>query len=137
MRSWAIIAAILIGIGWMVYARSLSPEAQIQKVTDQFVRAAVAGDLAAVEALVAPDAVVSASEWVERYKGLRYFSAQDAGRAPVTKELPNACGLEYMALGSAIRPDHSLQTHMLSFKKVDGKWKVYQSDGVICPNSAR
>lgn len=133
MRSWAIIAAILIAVGWMIYNRSLSPEAQIQKVTDQFMRAAVAGDLAAVEALVAPNAVVSAGEWVERFHGLQYSPV----RAPVTKELPNDCGLQYMALGSAVKQDGLRKTHMLSFKKVDGRWMVYQSEGVICPRSAR
>ncbi len=65
--------AALVVLGALVYRYDFSPAARAQRFAHRFWEAATAGDLQAVEAMVAPDALVSASQWVAENEGLPFL----------------------------------------------------------------
>jgi hypothetical protein len=95
-------------------------------VADQFVQEITTGDVNRVQAMIAPDALVTADQWVARGKGMR------PGTSVASPALENPCGIEMMAVSVLWSPDETPHGFTLLFKRVQGKWLVYQSDGAWC-----
>lgn len=126
-RGLLITGVALLALIVFAYGKWFSPAANVQRAADRFLEAATRGDLAAVASMVAPDAVVSAAQWVDRVKGMTQGGTSLVERAP-----ENPCGIEMMAVSVLRLPDGTPQGVTLLFKLAEGQWRVYQSDGKWC-----
>lgn len=124
------LALILLGVGLLAaiaWRYALSPKIRVQRVADQFWTAVAAGNKATVEGLLAPDAALSADEWLAANQGLSYV-----GPPAVSTLLPNECQIEWNSVVAMRTPEGVPQFRMATLKRVGDEWRVATAEGRLC-----
>lgn len=122
---------ILIGLALasnLVWNYALSPKAQPQRTAQRFWAAVAAGDEAQVQALLAPDAVLTAAEWIAAHRASPVLT----GAVNMIEIMENPCGIKWMAIATLRTPEGEPRSGMSTLKKVDGHWRIWASEGRMC-----
>lgn len=116
----AALAAVLLG-GTYWYFTAFSATARAEAAAKAFVRQVTAGDMASLEALLAPEARPNASQIAADFKGLTPSSFH------VSQAQPNQSGVQIIVLVSFVRPTGTTGTLLLAMREAEKQWVVTQA----------
>ena len=121
-RRWWIIAlclVIAVAAGAAAYNRFWSVASSARKAGEAFFAAALAGDVEAVESMLADDARLTASQIVSMYSGLRTARISDVERAR-----PNESGVDYVVIASGAHESGYTEMTSLLMRREEDRWFV-------------
>lgn len=125
MPWWVTAIIVAAGAVW-VYSGCLSTPAQVRAAGSAFMRTAVTGDEAAIRALLAPDAPITAADVASLYSGHLYNNF----KVYPIKALPNGSGVTWLPNTSTLDLSGNTGTTegvTLALKRVNGQWLIFQA----------
>lgn len=120
-RWWIILLALVVAVaaGAAAYNRFWSQASSAREAGEAFFAAAIAGDVQAVESMLASDARLTATQVVTMYSGLLSARVSD-----VEKARPNESGVDYVVTASGAHESGYTETTLLLLRRDGDRWVV-------------